>query len=314
MSTTLADQVTRTPAPAAEQLRTTMAAMRVSFTWFGTRKTLTPAQKAVAAESFGAAGNYLSAGKKLIDTQHPLFQAVTQVRNRCLAFWKSVSLPYPEPGIRLVRQDALEMVEQHMATCQADLAAAVERLNRHFSELQAAARSRLGDLYCDRDYPTSLDGLFAVTWDYPSLEPPAYLAQLNPARYQEECQRVAARFDEAVELAEQAFLDELAHLVTHLTERLSGTVEGTPKIFRDSAIGNLHEFFERFRALNVRSNPQLDELVSQCQRIVQGVAPQRLRDNQMLRRHVATHLSTVQSVLDGLLVDRPRRRILRTAK
>ena len=78
----------------------------------------------------------------------------------------------------------------------------------------------------------------------------AYLAQLNPARYQEECQRVAARFDEAVELAEQAFLDELAHLVTHLTERLSGTIEGTPKIFRDSAIGNLHEFFERFRALN----------------------------------------------------------------
>ncbi|MHB0956272.1 MAG: hypothetical protein ACYC0X_07825 [Pirellulaceae bacterium] len=314
MSTTLDDQVTRSPAASAERLRTTMAAMRVSFTWFGTRKTLTPAQKAVAAESFGAAGKYLSAGKKLIDTQHPSFKAVTTVRNRCLAFWKSVSLPYPEPGIRLVRQDALEMVEQHLATCQADLAAAVEQLGRHFSELQAAARSRLGDLYCEQDYPTSLDGLFAVTWDYPSLEPPSYLAQLNPARYQEECQRVAARFDEAVELAEQAFLDELTHLVTHLTERLSGTVDRTPKIFRDSAVGNLHDFFERFRTLNVRSNAQLDELVTQCQQIVEGVEPQRLRDNQMLRRHVATHLSTVQSVLDGLLVDRPRRRILRNAK
>jgi hypothetical protein len=201
-----------------------------------------------------------------------------------------------------------------MATFQADLAEAVARLSVHFSELQAAARLQLGELYCERDYPASLEGLFAVTWDYPSLEPPAYLAQLHPARYEEECRRVAARFDEAVELAEQAFLDELARLVTHLTERLSGTVDGTPKIFRDSAIGNRHEVFDRFRALNVRSNPQLDELVSQCQRIVQGVEPQRLRDNQMLRRHVATHLSTVQSVLDGLLVDRPRRRILRTAK
>jgi hypothetical protein len=95
---------------------------------------------------------------------------------------------------------------------------------------------------------------------------------------------------------------------------LSGTVDGTPKIFRDSAIGNLRDFFERFRTLNVRSNAQLDELVSQCQRIIGGVEPQRLRDNQMLRRHVATHLSTVQSVLDGLLVDRPRRRIIRTAR
>jgi hypothetical protein len=36
----------------------------------------------------------------------------------------------------------------------------------HFSELQAAARLQLGELYCERDYPASLEGLFAVTWDY----------------------------------------------------------------------------------------------------------------------------------------------------
>jgi hypothetical protein len=30
-----------------------------------------------------------------------------------------------------------------------------------------------------------------------------------------------------------------------------------------------------------------------------------------LRQHVATEMSRVQSVLDGLLVDRPRRNILR---
>ena len=30
----------------AQRLRTTMAAMRLSFTWFGTRKTLSPEQKA----------------------------------------------------------------------------------------------------------------------------------------------------------------------------------------------------------------------------------------------------------------------------
>ena len=35
----------RAPSP-AEQLRTTMAAMRLSFTWFGTRKTLSPDQRA----------------------------------------------------------------------------------------------------------------------------------------------------------------------------------------------------------------------------------------------------------------------------
>ncbi len=39
-----------------------------------------------------------------------------------------------------------------------------------------------------------------------------------------------------------------------------------------------------------------------------------LRDNSGLRQHVAAQLSSVQSVLDGLLVDRPRRNILRRPK
>jgi hypothetical protein len=97
----------------------------------------------------------------------------------------------------------------------------------------------------------------------------------------------------------------------HLTERLSGDEDGKPKVFRDSAVANLTEFFERFRHLNVGSSEQLDQLVSQAQQVVRGVLPQQLRDDQTLRQRVATQLSGVQSVLDGLLVDRPRRNILR---
>jgi hypothetical protein len=47
-----------------------MAAVRVSLTWFGTRKSLTAEQKAEAAEPFGAEANFISAGKKLLDTKH----------------------------------------------------------------------------------------------------------------------------------------------------------------------------------------------------------------------------------------------------
>jgi hypothetical protein len=41
----------------AERLRTTMAACRVQFTWFGTKKSLTAEQKAQAAEPFDAQGS-----------------------------------------------------------------------------------------------------------------------------------------------------------------------------------------------------------------------------------------------------------------
>jgi hypothetical protein len=169
----------------------------------------------------------------------------------------------------------------------------------------------LGDLYNPLDYPSSLREEFAVTWEFPSVEPPDYLQHLNPRLYEQECQRVEARFNEAVQLAEQAFLEELSKLVGHLTERISGAEDGKPKVFRDSVVENFGDFFDRFRRLNVRSNDQLDELVAQARRVISGVEPQQLRDNNTLRQQVATQMAAVQASLDGLMVDRPRRSIVR---
>ncbi len=70
-------------------------------------------------------------------------------------------------------------------------------------------------------------------------------------------------------------------------------------------------FFERFRWLDVGSNEQLNALVEQAQQLVEGVTPQELRDSSALRQQVVTQLAGTQSVLDGLLVDRPRRIIQR---
>jgi len=314
MSTILDEPAAETAQAASARLRTVMAAVRVSLAWLGVRKTLTPQQKAQAADTFGAEGTFLSAGKKLLDTNHPAYKAVTAVRGRIVALFRGMSLPYPEPGIRLIRQDDIQTFDVQITTLKAELAEAVEDLDRHFAELKRSARQRLGSLYNEADYPGSLRNMFDVTWDFPSVEPPDYLQQLNPQLYRQECERVAARFNEAVKLAEESFIAELAKLVSHLTERLSGTEDGKPKVFRDSAVANLSEFFDRFRHLNIGSSEQLDQLIQQVQGVVRGVKPQDLRDQAGLRQHVATELSAVQATLDGLLVDRPRRNILRGPK
>jgi hypothetical protein len=82
-------------------------------------------------------------------------------------------------------------------------------------------------------------------------------------------------------------LEELAKLVEHLTERLHGELDSKPKVFRDTAITNMVEFFQRFGRLNIRSNEKLDELVQQAQNIVSGIEPQQLRENLDLRPQVA---------------------------
>ncbi|MHC4405629.1 MAG: hypothetical protein ACYTG0_38780 [Planctomycetota bacterium] len=311
MSTLLDDPNTESAASPGQTLCTTMAAARVAVSWFGTKKTLTPEQRARAADTFGAEDRYLSAAKRLLDTSHPAFKTVTAVKNRAVGFWRGMSLPYPEGGVRLIRQDRIDEFDTRMREFQDELDEAVRRLDEHYVELKRTARQRLGTLYNPADYPESLAGMFVVTWDFPSIEPPDYLRQLNPQLYEQQCRRIQERFNEAVSLAEQAFTAELAQLVSRLTERLSGQDDGKPKVFWDSAIGNLRAFFERFQELNVRSNEELDRLVADAQQIVEGVEPQSLRDKAALRQHVAAEMSRVQSALDGLLVGRPRRKILR---
>ncbi len=298
---------------AGHMLRGAMAPVRVSFTWFGTRKSLSAEQKARAAESFGAEGQFLTAGKKLIDTSHPAFKVVTAIRGQIVNFWKFVSLPFPEPGLRLIRQQDIAEFNTRMTALRAELDESVVNLDKHYAELRSAARDRLGSLFNASDYPITLQGLFGIAWEYPSMEVPEYLQRLNPQLYEQECRRIAGRFDEAVLLAEEAFLGELNRLVSHLTERLSGGEDGKPKVFRDSAVENLKEFFGRFQQLNVRSNVDLDNLVEQAQRILKGVEPQYLRDNATRRQQIVSQLAGVQASVDGMLVDRPRRSIVRPA-
>ena len=52
---------------AANRLRTTMAAVRLAFTWLGVRKTLAPEQRTTAARAFHADRELLSARRRQLD-------------------------------------------------------------------------------------------------------------------------------------------------------------------------------------------------------------------------------------------------------
>jgi hypothetical protein len=295
----------------ARRLRRTAAAVRVHVTWWGVHKALRGPQKEEVGLAYDADSRLVTAGKKLVDTRHEAFRRLTAVRTRLGNYWRGASLPYTEPGVRLIRQSDIEAFVHALEGFRDELADAEADLNAVYGQVKEDARQRLGRLYDRADYPPEVRGLFAVEWDFPAVEPPAYLMRLNPELYQQEQERVCRRFEEAVTLAEHAFAGEFAKLLAHLAERLGGEQDGRPKVFRDSAVTNLAEFFARFRDLNIRSSPELDQLVAQAQQLVQGVTPQALRDNSGLRQVLAGEMAQVREQLETLLVDRPRRSIIR---
>ena len=75
-------------------------------------------------------------------------------------YWKGLSLPYPETGIRLIKQNSIDEFARHMTGLRQELEEAVVQLDDDYDDLTAAARRRLGSLYSAADYPASLQGLF----------------------------------------------------------------------------------------------------------------------------------------------------------
>lgn len=311
MSTTLDEPITENQASHGTRLQAETTAVRLHISWPGTRKSLSRDQKQQAAGAFDADSRTLSAAKRLFDTSHPSFRAVSAIKAKAGALWKGMTLPYIEPGVRLLRRGDVSDFDGRMTKIQDELAEAVEELDRCFTELVDQARGQLGHLFDPADYPVSMSGLFSLAWDFPSVTPPAYLRTVSPIVYEQECQRVQEKFAEAVELAEQTFAEELSQLVSHLAERLTGSIDGKPKVFRDTAVTNLTEFFDRFQHLNIGSNEDLDQLVENARQVVSGVNPQDLRDRTSLRDRVARSLTQVESSLDELMTDRPRRNIIR---
>lgn len=292
-------------------LRDTTTASRVRFSWWGTRKALTKAQKERAAQAFNASARSLSAGKLLIDTAHPAYKRLTDVKGEATDYWKNMTLPYVEDGVRLLRRDQVTSFVAQMEDFQQELAIAATDIQLSYESIKTEAVQRLGELHSANDYPATISDKFSIAWEFPSVEPPNYLQQLNPALYEQERARVQAHFQEAKTLAEQAFASELRDLVTHIHDVLEPGEDGRKKTFRDTAVTKLKDFFQRFRdlssAINEGRNEELDALVEEIQAVMRGVTPSTLRRDQTIRDDVHDAFAGLQERLGTMIVAQPRR-------
>lgn len=305
------------PQQLAKKLKQTMAAVRLAKSKWHLTKKLERGQVNQAAEGFHADPRYIGASKKLINSRNDKYRACGAVLSEAREYWKSVTIPFPEDGVRLIRRDRMQQFADTMQQFKQDLLAAAGALQGDYDAIREEARARLGDLFCEHDYPADVACLFSLHWEYPSVEPPSYLMEADPTGklYEQQVALMEARFQEAIALTEEAFTKSFRDMVEHLADRLKfGDVDPEtgnrkPLVFKDSSIENLQSFFEQFKALNVGSSPDLDSLVSQAQQIVGDKTAKDLRKDVTLRQNVQAGMAEITAKLDALMVARPIRQM-----
>lgn len=278
----------------SEVLRQETVGIRFSKRRMGLNKAYSKEQKMRAAEVFGAASSATYGGKKLIDSSHPKWKAVSAVIHRAESFWVGMTLDYPDTGVRLCNKNRIDYFEEKMAEFRAELEEKVRELDDAYEELLDQAREDLAELFNRSDYPMQLIGEFAIHHEYPSLAPPNYLLEASPELYQREADRVSRRFAEAVSIAENTFAQQLVGLIDHLKERLSPAKDGKKKVLHQSVLSNFQEFFKSFEQLDIGSNQQLTSLVNQAKDIANNADVEALRDSKNMREELTSRMEEIK--------------------
>jgi len=305
------------PKQLAQKLKTNMAAVRLMKSRWGLTRKLDRDQVTKAAQEFHADPRFIGASKKLINPRTKKYRDCNAILGEARAYWKSVTIPFPEDGVRLIRRDRMAKFQETMNAFKQELLQAAQALQQDYETIRGEAQQQLGDLFNESDYPADIMGLFSLKWEFPSIEPPAYLMEADPTGqlYAQQVALMEARLQESIVLAEEAFTKSFHEMVTHLAERLKfgevdpETGERKPLVFRDSAIENLQAFFEQFKALNVGSNPDLDKLVEQAKQVVGATDPGDIRKDVTLRQNMQLAMAELSGKLDQMMVARPIRQM-----
>jgi len=188
---------------AGAELRANCLASKLHLKWLGVTRSLSPEQMANLVDGSEVDSKMIRASKRLLDSAHPTMKLLANIRNRMLGTWRGLTLPFVEAGVRLIPRQLVGEFEARMSMLKDELASAVDELEQEWPRLKEAAAARLGAFYNPDDYPDNLEELFVVSWSYPETSVPSYLMAIDASVYRREAARVAEKFEQAVELAEQ---------------------------------------------------------------------------------------------------------------
>lgn len=252
----------------------------------------------------------LRVSKQLYDC--PEYKAIGTLDGEIRRYMYAKALPSPlKSGTYLVPNALLVEVDRRLH----DFADERKRLIEDFVTVYPAqiqiAKEKLKSLFDPRDFPHSdvIRAQFQIDWQLFEFGVPGSLEGMNREIFEEQKQKAEARWQETQEEIQLLMRTAAADLVNHMVDRLSGTEDGKPKIFRNSMLDNINEFLSTFNAKNLANDEELAELVSKAKKLTQGIDPETLRKNEAVRDAVLDGFEKIKGSLDTMLIAKPKRKI-----
>ena len=203
-----------------------------------------------------------------------------------------MTLPWGDDGYRVLPAAAYMDHVEKMRTLSNRFGGAVDTLARQFLTLVDQAKTRLGGLFREEDYPACNELMAKFSFETKVMPLPD-AGDFRVALGDEEKDRIKRQITAAVEASLQVGSRELwqrlYEAVSHMAERLTAykvTGEGVEHPFRDSIVTNLVKLVDVLPKLNVTNDPELERLTGQVHASLL-VDPKELRQSESVRAETA---------------------------
>lgn len=245
--------------------------------------------------------------KKLLDCDEAA--AIAAEFTRVKGFVKDLSLPTPfGDGIFFVPNTRIEQVDTELRQAESvNVPNLVRAFVAKYDEILANEQLALKENFHLADYDSPQEILNRVRMDY------AYVTfgipeNLPEAIRQREAEKQGQRLTESIDAMQNLLRSEMAKLVKHAAETLSGTKDnGKKKSFKNSLLGNLRAFALTFEDRNITDDHEMERIIAQANQLIEGVDPQDLRDSDSTRNAVALGFAEIQAQLETMMVPRGSR-------
>lgn len=235
------------------------------------------------------AGRY---NKRLVDSQ--FFTEVSSAHNHARQVHRLLTLPWEDDGTRILTTQGYLSYQEKMKACRDQAEAATRAFVEAMPEAIQEARTRLGDMFSEDDYPNDneLKNKFGFDVEVKNLpEAGDFRAQVGDAQMKAIIKDIEKRANARMEAAMDDVFIRVRDVVGNMVERLRAFQPADPakgkKVegrIRDTVVYNIHQLAELLPTLNITGDNRIEDLrVALLQDLVEH-SPEILRADTKVRQ------------------------------
>ncbi|MBT6690431.1 hypothetical protein HN903_02490 [archaeon] len=252
--------------------------------------------------------DWVTATKKLVDPES--LKPICKINNFARNWLTTISLPFPITGMVFVPKDLINCVDEKLGEFKIKFNEAVQDFIQDYSWLRETAKTYLGDLFNEIDYPVDIGGKFNFNWRFIILDVPnGDTRLLAPEVYAREKEKFIQTMEEARGMAIDALREEFAQMVERITDRFVQNENGKSKIFKNTTVESFYDYFQTFKDRNIFQDHELTTLVNRAQAVLNGSNVEQIRSSDNLKENIRSGMTDIENTLTQIF-NRPRRKIV----